>query len=40
MWSYKVGDIQVASEGGVLKPSIIPKEAKDILEKYVNWEIV
>ena len=40
MGSYKVGDIQVASEGGVLKPSIIPKEAKDILEKYVNWEIV
>ena len=40
MGSYKVGDVQVASEGGVLKPSIIPKEASNILEKYVNWEIV
>jgi len=40
MGSYKVGDIQVASEGGVLKPSIIPKEASNILDKYVNWEIV
>jgi len=33
--NYKVGDMTVTAEEGN-----IPKEAKDILEKYVNWEIV
>jgi len=38
--SYKVGDIQVAPEGGAVSPNIIPKEAINILEKYQKREIV
>jgi len=38
--SYKVGDIQVAPEGGAVNPIVVPKEAIDILDKYKSWEIV
>ena len=32
--NYSVGDIQVASDGGVLKPMVMPKEVIDILNRY------
>uniref|UniRef100_A0A6M3XWV5 Putative head-tail connector n=1 Tax=viral metagenome TaxID=1070528 RepID=A0A6M3XWV5_9ZZZZ len=38
--SYSIGDIQVTSEGGIVNPTVIPKEAEAILEKYRKWEIV